>query len=378
MAVRQKSKKKASSTRRYGYNSGSLVNRQQFQRGFDDGYLRGRANFMMSRAQEPLPVRPIQVVYISSGKGFPYSPIDQAIIETLQTLCSAVHIVNPDESALETVRMFMPDLVLALDGMFLPVEVVDQIRSLGVRTAVWLTDDPYYTDMTLNIAPHYDYIFTLELNCVELYRNHGCAEVHYLPFGAFIHHYYPNMTPTAARRDVSFIGSGYWNRVQYFNPVLPQIMSHNTVFNGIWWDRLPDYELYRHQIELNRWMSPDETRDVYNGTKIVLNLHRSHEDDSMNNNSIKIPPLSPNPRTFEISACATLQLTDTRSDLIRFYTPGVEIETYESPTEMIEKIEYYMANEVKRREIALRGFERTWNEHTYSHRLNSLLQIIFG
>lgn len=378
MAVKHRLKKKASSPRRLGNAPKSVIQKKQFLRGFDDGYLRGRANYMMSRAQEPLPTRPIQVVYVTSGKGFPYGPIDQAVLETLQTMVSAVHVVNPDHTVTPLVRQVMPDLVLVLDGMSLPVEEVNTIRSMGVRTAVWLTDDPYYTDMTVNIAPHYDYIFTLELNCVELYRNQGCSEVHYLPFAAYTPHYYPNTFASSARRDVSFIGSGYWNRVRFFNPVLPRLMSHNTVFNGIWWDRLPHFERYRKRIELNRWMSPEETKDVYNGTKIVLNLHRSHVDDSMNNNSLKIPPLSPNPRTFEISACATLQLTDVRSDLSRFYTPGVEIETFETHSDMIDKIEYYLANEDKRQEIALRGFERTWNEHTYAHRLNSLLQIIFG
>ncbi|MCM3785869.1 glycosyltransferase [Neobacillus mesonae] len=378
MAVKHRLKKKASSPRRLGNAPKSVIQKKQFLRGFDDGYLRGRANYMMSRAQEPLPTRPIQVVYVTSGKGFPYGPIDQAVLETLQTMVSAVHVANPDHTVTPLVRQVMPDLVLVLDGMSLPVEEVNTIRSMGVRTAVWLTDDPYYTDMTVNIAPHYDYIFTLELNCVELYRNQGCSEVHYLPFAAYTPHYYPNTFASSARRDVSFIGSGYWNRVRFFNPVLPRLMSHNTVFNGIWWDRLPHFERYRKRIELNRWMSPEETKDVYNGTKIVLNLHRSHVDDSMNNNSLKIPPLSPNPRTFEISACATLQLTDVRSDLSRFYTPGVEIETFETHSDMIDKIEYYLANEDKRQEIALRGFERTWNEHTYAHRLNSLLQIIFG
>ena len=42
----------------------------------------------------------------------------------------------------------------------------------------------------------------------------------------------------------------------------------------------------------------------------------------------KIAPASPNPRTFEIAASTTLQLTDARDDIARFYKPGVEIETY--------------------------------------------------
>ncbi|WP_249435735.1 glycosyltransferase [Paenibacillus sp. Marseille-Q4541] len=349
-----------------------------FQRGYEDGYLRGRANYVMNRATESFPIRPVHVLYVSSGKGFPYSPLDEAIRGTLQDMVMTLHVAGPNDSVAEMAASLKPDLVLVLDGMYFPTEQVDAIRNQGIRTAVWLTDDPYYTDMTLNTAPHYDYVFTLELNCIELYQNYGCQEVHYLPFGAYLPQFHPNTFPTQHRRDISFIGSGYWNRINYFSPILPQIMSYQTVFNGIWWDRLPKFEKYKHKIELNRWMNPEETKDVYNGTKIVLNMHRSHEDDSINNNSLKIPAFSPNPRTFEISACATLQLTDARQDLSRFYTPGVEIETYETASEMMDKIEYYLANEDKRREVALRGFERTWKEHSYNNQIHTLLQTIFG
>ena len=364
--------------KRFPYSVNPAHQSAPFQRGYEDGYLRGRVNFIMNQVVEPFPVSPVHILYVSSGKGYPYSPLDEAIRGTLRDLVTTLHVAEPHEPITERAALLKPDLVLVLDGMHFPLEEVDTIRNQGIRTAIWLTDDPYNTDMTLNIASHYDYVFTHELNCIELYQNHGCSEVHYLPFAAYLPQFHPNTFPTIHRRDISFIGSGYWNRVNYFNPILPQLMSHQTVFNGVWWDRLPDFAKYQHKIELNRWMSPEETKDVYNGTKIVVNLHRSHEDDSVNNNSLNIPALSPNPRTFEISACATLQLTDAREDLGRFYIPGVEIETYETATEMMDKIEYYLSNEDKQREIALRGFERTWKEHSYHHRIHTLIQTIFG
>jgi spore maturation protein CgeB len=158
---------------------------------------------------------------------------------------------------------------------------------------------------------------------------------------------------------------------------MPQLMARNIKINGIWWDRLPDYQSYGDKIELGRWMSPAETNDTYNGSKIVINLHRSHQDDSVNNNSLKIPGVSPNPRTFEISASGTLQLTDTRDDLARFYKPGEETETYSSQQELLEKVEFYLTHEKERREIALRALERTLREHTYGHRIDQLLSVIF-
>ncbi|MXO80963.1 glycosyltransferase, partial [Paenibacillus sp. OT2-17] len=60
-----------------------------------------------------------------------------------------------------------------------------------------------------------------------------------------------------------------------------------------------------------------------------------------------------------------------------FYKPGEEIETYSSQQELLEKVEFYLTHEKERHEIALRALERTLREHTYGHRIDQLLSVIF-
>lgn len=348
------------------------------QAGYEEGYLRGRANVIAARIGAAFPIRPLHIMYVSSGKQFPYSPIDQAIITTLQGMVHQVTLADPRQQVADIAAQVRPDLVLALDGMELPVKQVDEIRKRGIRTAVWLTDDPYYTDTTAKMAPHFDDIFTLEINCLDLYRKLGCSSVHYLPFAAHRAHYFPLTVPSIVRREVNFTGSAYWSRVYFMNPIMPQLMSYNTGINGLWWDRIENYPQYADKIEVNIWHGPEDTNHVYNGTKIVLNMHRSHLDDSFNQNkNLKIPAASPNPRCFEICAASAFQLTDERDDMARFYKVGEEIETYATPQELLEKVEYYLTHEKERQEIALRGFERTLKEHTYAHRIHQMLSILF-
>jgi len=97
-----------------------------------------------------------------------------------------------------------------------------------------------------------------------------------------------------------------------------------------------------------------------------------------NRNSRNLPAESINPRTFEISACGALQLTDVRGDLPDHYTPGLQLDTYASAAELREKLEHYLHREEERRQMALRGLQRTLQEHTYSRRLKLLLDIIFA
>jgi spore maturation protein CgeB len=314
---------------------------------------------------------------VSSGKGFPYSPIDEAVAETLKTLTTGVIRTETNQPIRELAAAHRPDLLLALDGMDLPVEQIDAVRMLGIRTAIWLTDDPYYIDMSTKIVSHYDYVFTLERNCIDLYRSLGCRNVYYLPFAAYAGHYRPTLTRSMVRRQISFIGSAYWNRVEFLRPVIGGLMEKGLRINGLWWDRLPEYTQYPDRIEIGKWLGPVETSEVYSGTKIVINLHRSAFDDTVNNNTAKIAALSPNPRTFEISASGTLQLVDIREDISSFYKPGLEIETFSNSDELMDKVNYYLSHEMERQQIALRALERTFRDHMYSHRLNQLLNYIF-
>lgn len=346
--------------------------------GFNEGYLRGRANVIMSQPRTPWPIRNIKVLYAGSGKGLPYSPIDEAVIATLQTMVAELSIVEVGQSLPDRAATIRPDLVLVLDGMELPLDQIDAVRSLGIRTAVWLTDDPYYTDVTIRMVTHFDYVFTLERNCIDLYRAAGANDVYYLPFAAHPDHFQPTLIQSQIRRNISFIGSAYWNRVNYLQPIIGNLMNSGLHINGIWWDRLPEYTAYPNRIEIGKWMGPNETAEVYSGTKIMLNLHRSPFDESVNQNNSGITAVSPNPRTFEISACGTLQLVDAREDLASFYIPGQEIETFNNAEELLDKVNFYLTHEKERREIALRGLERTYRDHTYGNRIDELLRHIFG
>lgn len=348
-----------------------------FKVGYDEGYLRGRLAILDGRPEQPLPVRKIHVMYVASGKGYPYSPLDDAVLYALQKLTVQVTVTDVRQDLIELATAQCPDLMLVLDGLDLPLEQLSVLRSRGIKTAIWLTDDPYYTDFTMKIVTHYDYVFTLERNCVEIYRGLGCTEVHYLPFAAHREHYRPTTGRSPVCRDISFIGSAYWNRIEFFRNIMPELMSYNTVINGIWWDRLPEAPLYGERIEIGKWMSPQETATTYSGSKIVINLHRSHVDEDANNNALVIPAASPNPRTFEIAASGTLQLSDARDDMGSFYKIGEEIDTFSSPLELMEKVHYYLTHEEERREMALRAFERTLKDHTYTKRLNQLLNVIY-
>ena len=330
----------------------------------------------MQRSIVPFYARDLHVLFITSGKGFPYSPLDNAVGQTLGQLVTRLTVLTPKDDIVGVAARDRPTLALVLDGLDFPVSKIDALRELGIRTAIWFTDDPYYTEVTAELAPHYDFVFTLERNCVPFYQERGCPRVHYMPLGVHTADFRPANPPHAIRRgDICFIGSAYWNRIRLFEELLPRIARRSFKLSGLWWDRLSDYARWQDRIDLGKWMGPVETAEQYNAHKIVINVHRAHDDSTFNRNLYNIPAASPNPRTFEIAACGTLLMSDNREDLAQFYTPGVEIVTYDSAQDMADKMDYYLAHEDERRQIALRGLHRTLRDHTYTSRLSQLLDL---
>ncbi|KOP68941.1 spore maturation protein cgeB [Bacillus sp. FJAT-18019] len=354
-----------------GYRNGFTEGRREGYRiGYSDAVIR-------SLPKEEEPIRDLRILYVTTGIGVPYPALDQAVTDTLKVLVRSLLVANPSEDIVLLAKKFQPDLVLALNGVVLEADTLKALRDSGFKTAIWFTDDPYYTDWTVSIAPRYDYIFTLESNCVSFYRDLGCQHVYHLPFAVNPNVFYPKHVPTSYQTDICFIGTAYWNRVELMDHLAPVLKNKRVVISGWWWDRMKQYDQLSDKIRLGDWMTPEDTATYYNGAKIVINHHRSSDDDTINANSRKLKALSVNPRTFEISGCSTLQLSDSRHDMDQLYSPGTEIEIYGSYGELMDKIDYYLRHEEERQRIALNGLIRTRKDHTYYKRLRSMLRIIF-
>ncbi|SMF89436.1 spore maturation protein CgeB [Paenibacillus uliginis N3/975] len=356
------------------------------QKGYEDGFEQGRREgyrigfskaALRTLPQNKVPVRDLHILYVTAGIGVPYPALDQAVIDAFNDLVRKLTVANPSEDVVALAKKAQPDLVLVLNGVVLEADTVKRLRQNGFRTAVWFTDDPYYTDWTVSIAPRYDYIFTLESSCLSFYRKLGCQQVYHLPFAVNPNVFHPKHVPTSYQSDICFIGTAFWNRVEAIDRLAPFLKNKKVVISGWWWDRLQNYSLLSEKIKLGDWMTPEDTASYYNGAKIVINLHRAADDDTINANGYKIPAHSVNPRTFEIAGCATLQLSDVRQDLGQLYSTGTEIGTYGSYDELVEKIEYYLQHEEERQQMAFNSLMRTRRDHTYHKRLTSMLDIIF-
>ena len=244
-----------------------------------------------------------KILYIYPVYGGTYQVISQGITESLKQLVSEVYTASAKQDVAKIAAQIMPDLVLVLLGDSVPIEQVKTIRSMGIKTAVWFTDDPYVTDMTKNIAPFYHYVFTQELSCVSYYQLLGCPQVHYLPLAVNTKVFHPNSEANSLQHvDVCFMGTAWNNRITLFDQIAPDLSNKNTLIVGRYWQRMKNYHLLSDKIRLTV-LSPGESALLMKQSKIVINNHRAYDDNTLfSKNSNKLPAFSINPRTFEISA----------------------------------------------------------------------------
>lgn len=83
-----------------------------------------------------------------------------------------------------------------------------------------------------------------------------------------------------------------------------------------------------------------------------------------------------NMRHFEITANGGFMLTYDTPELQKHFKIGEECDVFHNEQELLEKIGFYMNNPKKRIEIAMAGQQRTLGEHLYSHRINTVVELL--
>ncbi|WP_379130595.1 DUF3880 domain-containing protein [Paenibacillus sp. sgz500958] len=349
--------------------------KREYRNGYQDGYLLGMCEAVRRMVPEQTGEhRPLKLMYVPQG----FEAIDAGVIDALGQLVSELIISSP-EAMLEMAAREHPEVVLVMNGLHVfPENHLDQIaeiRKMGIRTAIWFVDDPYFTEDTSVICNCYDHVFTHELGCVDFYRTLGADSVHYLPLCVNPKMFYPRRTGPQYDYDIVFIGNAFFNRTELFDQLAPYLSRKKTLIAGGFWERLGTYDKLAPCIS-NGFIPPGETANYYSGAKLVINIHRPWEPGQDNRNSFGLPSRSINPRTYEISACGTMQLTDVREDLGNYYRPGYDLDTFGSAEELQAKMEYYLGHEQDRRLYAVRSLHTTLTRHTFMARLPHLLNVI--
>ncbi len=83
-------------------------------------------------------------------------------------------------------------------------------------------------------------------------------------------------------------------------------------------------------------------------------------------------------RCMDIMGCGGFLLTNFQEDLLNFFVPGEDFVYYESRSDLMDKLDYYLTHEDERMKIAGNGYEKVKANHTYKNRVVEMLEIVKG
>jgi hypothetical protein len=140
------------------------------------------------------------------------------------------------ERALEVCRALQATHVIATGVAPLSARALRALRSAGVRTANWLTDDPWNrvhkAPWFLQALPEYDVVFTPRTALLDDLHGARIREVELLPFAYCTHCHYP-ARKHEVRSVVSFVGGADPDRM-YFIDALAQTGIPLELYGGYW------------------------------------------------------------------------------------------------------------------------------------------------
>lgn len=246
--------------------------------------------------------------------------------------------------------------------------IANILKKRNIHMIVWYMDSIRWCKNSNRTLGYYDDIFSFEKSDISWCAQMG-IEVKYLPIGVDTSIYCKNNdlnVRNSKQYDLCFVGTSTPNRLQILEKIAKYAYENSLkmIVYGRWFNKrhwwLELYSklsfqkkypyLYRY-IE-NRSVMPSEASELYLKSKICLNIHTSIHEGL-------------NPRTFEILGNGNFELCDKREDFSSFgLIDGRHLVVYSDARECIEKIDFYLKNEIEREKIGRNGQKFVLEKYT--------------
>jgi hypothetical protein len=261
----------------------------------------------------------------------------------------------------EQIRRTRPDVLLVLDVIKIDPRFLREMRPyvrllVGQHAAVPLKHD----DHALRV---YDLVLSSFQPMVdELHRRGVPAVLHRLAFEPRV---LDRMGPERTREVVTFVGSLYprihESRIRLLETVASELDDR--------------FELWAPNLDAVDASSP--LRDRWCGTAWGRRMYEILRDSAVTvNEHGSIAPFANNCRLYEATGVGTALVTDWKPNLADLFAPGAEVAAYRSADECVELLIRYLGDPDARAALASAGQQRTLREHTYTARMEELVEIV--
>jgi spore maturation protein CgeB len=298
------------------------------------------------------------------------------------------------KSIAEQIAKWKPHLVWCHHGRAASnEEFLLRLRRDGIRTAVYLCDEPYETGETARYSPRFQFVFTMDPCTIEAHRRSRKDRdgVFYLPPGVDTNHF-TRQPYTGRKVPAFFLGNATLvPRLDWLRPIERLVDGADIRFFKT---------VGKHDP---RWVNVKDHPKLYAGCVVGLNVHR---DPAITSECFKrrvlgrskamavpqgitlctrmparegtgfwndgnLPAAHVNPRFLEMAACGTCVVSDDhRSELTRLFPMAPRAQ---DPKHFVELVLYYLKHEEEAEKIGAACSYLISRRHSYQHRAAEVL-----
>lgn len=272
-------------------------------------------------------------------------------------------------------------------------DFLQRLRKEGVRTAVYLCDEPYESGETARYSPRFQFVFTMDLCTVDAHRRSrkDRSNVFYLPPGVDTTHF---TCQDYSRRSVPafFLGNATLiPRLEWLKPIERLVDGADIRFfktvgkHDPRWVSVADHPKHYSNciVGLNVHRDPSITTECYKkrilgrpkqmgvpeGLSLATKLPKREGTGFWNDGNL--PASHVNPRFLEMAACGTLVVSDDhRSELARMFPMAPRAQ---DPDHFVELVLHYIAHPDEAEKIGRACSFLISKRHSYPHRAAEVL-----
>ncbi|MEJ5330588.1 MAG: glycosyltransferase [Desulfobaccales bacterium] len=326
---------------------------------------------------------------------------------------------------------FRPDLLFTINHLGVDREgvLLQCLERLRVPLVSWFVDSPaLILDLYAGAGRDLTFIFSWDPTYIPRVRALGFVQVHPLPLATDPEIFRPSGNGNAGRyaRGVSFVGNSLTRPVAEKLARLPQDQEFREIFQQLTraYLRRPYRDLATvleeeglaghvrvatlrdtERVDLEAAMIWAATREyrlecvrrlggfhpvIYGDSgwrelvgpafrlepevRYYDELPRVYAASQINFNATSLQmKAAVNQRVFDVPAAGGFLLTDFREQLAEVLEPGREVICYRRPEEIPELVRFYLRHPAERRRLAQAARKRVLSEHTYRHRVQTML-----
>jgi len=272
---------------------------------------------------------------------------------------------------LDTCRDLRPDYFITIKGTYIDQETLDRISEMGIRRIIYYPDYHFnHNDMSRDTFSKYDLFITTKSFQVEFLRNLlSNTAVYYIPHGYSdgVHRPIYDFYKVPFRSETSFVGNHSEYKESFLSALLAAKPGVNLAIVGAGWGQTAK-RMTAPQVRISKPRMGLAYAETIQTARISIAIHNGPDSAGWQD--------LVSTRTFEIPACGGFMLHIDNQEVREFYTPGREIDVFDSPEELADKISFYENRPDTRLRMVESAYARCVPNYSYTNVAKQILSLL--